>query len=95
MITKIKINPQKIYFLNIVSTPECNVEIELSNNFQKYQFQILGIIVPESSTDVKVTIATGLLSFGRLSTSWSLKDISLKLKSSLYGTLILPIINRK
>ena len=71
---------------------DINAEIEIDYKvFPKvFKFKFLGGIVRYSSSDVQHRISMAPQAFGRLRTIWSSKDISIKLKTRLYGTLILP-----
>ena len=71
--------------------PDSNAEIEIDNNVvpKVSKFKFLGSLVPDCSSDVQHRIASQ--AYGRLRTIWSSKDVSIHLKTRLYGSLILPI----
>ena len=85
----LKINPLKCPIM----TPYSNTEIEIDNNVvpKVYNFKFLGSIVPDCSSDVQHRISMASQLIGRLRTIWSSKDVSIHLKTRLYGALILPI----
>ena len=72
-----------------IMTPDSNAEIEIDNNVvpKVSKFKFLGSLVPDCSSDVQRQSQA----FGRLKTIWSSKDVSMHLKTRLYGALILPI----
>ena len=74
-------------------TPDSNAEIEIDNNVvpKVSKFKFLGSLVPDCSSDVQHRISMASQAFGRLRTIWSSKDVSIHLKTRLYGALILPI----
>ena len=55
------------------------------------KFKFMASLVPDCSSDVHHRISMASQAFGRLRTIWSSKDVSIKLKTRLYGALILPI----
>ena len=85
----LKINPLKC----AIMTPDSNAEIEIDNNVvpKVSKFKFLGSLVPDCSSDVQHRISMASQTFGRLRTIWSSKDVSIHLKTRLYGALILPI----
>ena len=85
----LKINPLKC----AIMTPDSNAEIEIDNNVvpKVSKFKFLGSLVPDCSSDVQHRISMASQAFGRLRTIWSSKDVSIHLKTRLYGALILPI----
>ena len=85
----LKINPLKCAII----TPDSNAEIEIDNNVvpKVSKFKFLGSLVPDCSSDVQHRISMASQAFGRLRTIWSSKDVSIHLKTRLYGALILPI----
>ena len=74
-------------------TPYSNAEIELDNNVvpKVSKFKFMGSLVPDCSSDVQHRLSMVSQAFGRLRTIWSSKDVSIKLKTRLYGSLILHI----
>ena len=74
-------------------TPDRKAEIEIDNNVvpKVSKFKFLGSLVPDCSSDVQHRISMASQAFGRLRTTWSSKDVSIKLKTRLYGAFILPI----
>ena len=74
-------------------TPDSNAEIEINNNVvpKVSKFKFLGSLVPDFSSDVQHRISMASQAFGRLRMIWSSKDVSINLKTRLYGALILPI----
>ena len=74
-------------------TPDSNAEIEIDNNVvpKDSKFKFLGSIVLDCSSDVQHRISMASQAFGLLRTIWSSKDVSIHLKTRLYGALILPI----
>ena len=74
-------------------TPDSNAEIEIDNNVvpKVSKFKFLSSLVPDCSSDVQHRISMASQAFGRLRTIWSSKDVSIHLKTRLYGALILPI----
>ena len=54
-------------------------------------FKFLGSLVPHCSSDVQYRISMTSQAFGGLRRIWSSKDVSIKIKTRLYGSLILPI----
>ena len=68
-------------------------DIEIDNNGvpKVSMFKFLGSLVPDCSSDVQHRITMASQVFSRLRTIWSSKDVSIKLKTRLYGALILPI----
>ena len=56
------------------------------------KFIFLGSVVPEVSVDVMRRIALASTAFGKLKKNvWSRNDLSLRIKSRLFYTLIIPI----
>ena len=87
----LKINPLKC----AIMTPDSKAEIEIDNNLVPnfYKFKCKGNLVPYCSSDVQHRISMASQVFGRLRTIWSSKDVSIHLKTRLYGAFILPISN--
>ena len=77
----LKINPLKC----AIMTPDSKVVPKFSN------FKFLGSIVPYCSSDIQHRISIASQTFGRLRSIWSSKDVSIHLKTRLYGANILPI----
>ena len=72
-------------------TPDSNAEIEIDNNVVPKVSKFLGSLFPDCSTDVQHRISMASQAFGRMRRTWSSKDVSINLKTRLYGVLILPI----
>ena len=74
-------------------TPDSNAKIDIDNNMvpKVSKFKVLGSLVPDCSSYVQHRISMASQAFGRLRTIWSSKDVSIKLKTRLYESLILPI----
>ena len=60
-------------------------------SFKVSKFKFLDSLVPDCSSDAQHRISMASKAFGRLRTIWSSKDVSIHLKTRLYGALILPI----
>ena len=74
-------------------TPDSYAEIEIDNNVipKVSKFKFLGSLVPDCSSDVQHRISMASQAFGRLRMIWSSKNVSIHLRTRLYGVLILPI----
>ena len=85
----LKINPLKC----TIMTLDSKAEIEIDNNVvpKVPKFKFLGSLVPDCSSDVQHRISMTSQAFDRLRTIWSSKYLSIKLKTRLYGALILQI----
>ena len=68
-------------------TPDSKAEIEIDNNLipKISKLKFLGSLVRNCSSDVQHRISMVSQAFGRLRTIWSSKDVSIKLKTRLYG----------
>ena len=74
-------------------TSDSNAQIEIDINVvpKVSKLKFLSSLVPDCSSDVQHRISMASQAFGRLRTIWSSKDVSIHLKTRLYGSLILLI----